>query len=156
MSDNKTEKIPIKIVKISHNAIIPKYKTNGSSGFDLHILVYKGEGYATVVHPGKTELMRTGLAMQIPLGYELQIRPRSGLSLESKLRIANSPGTIDADYTGEIKIIVENIGDTPIIIGHHDRIAQGVLCKVPQAEFVEVEELSETIRGQGGFGSTGK
>lgn len=94
--------------------------------------------------------------MEIPQGYELQIRPRSGLSLETKLRIANSPATIDSDYRGEIKIIVENIGNTPIMISHHDRIAQGVLNEVPQANFILVEELNETERGDGGFGHTGK
>lgn len=148
-------KINIPIKKLSKNAVIPEYKTDGSAGMDFHALI-RSDGYAINIFPGKTELIRTGLAMAIPTGYELQIRPRSGLSLDTKLRIANSPGTIDSDYTGEIKIIVENIGDTPIIIAHHDRIAQGVLCKVPQAEFIEVEELSGTVRGEGGFGSSGK
>lgn len=110
----------------------------------------------TALNPNEIKTVRTGLSMEIPEGYELQIRPRSGLSLTTKLRIANTPGTIDADYRGEILIIVENIGTEPIVINHHDRIAQGVLNKVPQANFIIAEELSDTERGDGGFGHTGK
>lgn len=148
-------KINILIKKLLDDAVIPEYATDGSAGFDFHAII-RSNGYSINIFPGRTELIQTGLAMEIPLGYELQIRPRSGLSLNTKLRIANSPGTIDSDYRNEIGIIVENIGTTPITISHHDRIAQGVLCKVPQATFVVVGELSDTIRGQGGFGSTGK
>lgn len=143
-------KINIPIKKLIPAAVIPKYATEGSAGFDFHSTVN------IKIQPNETRLIGTGLAMEIPLGYELQIRPRSGLSLKTKLRIPNSPGTIDSDYRNEIGIIVENTGTTPITISQHDRIAQGILCKVPQANFVVVGELSDTIRGQGGFGSTGR
>lgn len=120
---------------------------------DFHVLV---DEHTLKIQPNETKLIRTGLAMEIPLGYELQLRPRSGLSLETKLRIANSPATIDSDFRGEIKIIVENIGDEPITITHHDRIAQGVLKEVLQANFIEVDSLGDTKRGEGGFGHSGK
>ena len=143
-------KINIPIKKLLTDAIIPMYATDGSAGFDFYTII------DTVVWEGETQLIRTGLSMEIPVGYELQIRPRSGLSLSTKLRVANSPGTIDSDYRGEIKIIIENIGDNEVLINQGDRIAQGVLCKVPQANFIEVDKLDETERGDGGFGSTDK
>lgn len=146
-------KVNIPIKKLHPNAKVPQYQTEHSAGFDFYAVI-DNMGY-TRVQPKQTVLIKTGLAMAIPTGFELQIRPRSGLSLNTKLRIANSPGTIDADYRGEIGIIVENIGDTAIIINHHDRIAQGVLKKVPQANFVVVDELDNTKRGQGGFGHSG-
>ena len=149
-----TNKIDVNIKKLLKNAKIPEYKTEGSAGFDFYAVI-RSEGYSTIIRPKETQLISTGLAMEIPLGYELQIRPRSGLSLETKLRIPNSPSTIDSDYRGEIKIIVENIGDEPIVINHHDRIAQGVLKQVPQANFVIVDKLSDTLRGENGFGHTG-
>jgi dUTP pyrophosphatase len=151
--DDLLNQINILIKKLLKNAIIPEYATEGSAGFDFHAVV-RSEGYCVAIHPNETKLIQTGLAMEIPLGYELQIRPRSGLSLKTKLRIANSPATIDSDYRGEIGIIVENIGDEPIMISHHDRIAQGILCEVPQANFIEVDNLSDSQRGSGGFGST--
>lgn len=144
--------IPIK--KLVASAVIPEYKTEGSAGFDFHAVI-RSEGYSTTIHPNRTQLIQTGLSMEIPQGYELQIRPRSGLSLNTKLRIPNSPATIDSDFRGEIKIIVENIGEEVIVINHHDRIAQGVLKEVPQANFIVVDELSNTDRGDGGFGHTG-
>lgn len=150
---NQINKIDVKIKKLYGSAIIPKYQTNGSAGMDIHVLI---DEHTLEIQPNETKLIRTGLAMEIPLGYELQLRPRSGLSLKTKLRIANSPATIDSDFRGEIKVIVENTGSKPIIITHHDRIAQGVLQEVLQANFIEVDNLSETKRGEGGFGSTDK
>lgn len=149
------KQINIPIKKLISSAIIPKYATEGSAGFDFHAIV-RSDGYAITIYPNETELIKTGLAMEIPLGYELQIRPRSGLSLKTKLRIANSPATIDSDYRGEIGIIVENIGSEPIAINHHDRIAQGILKEVPQANFIEVNNLNGSERGSGGFGHSGK
>ena len=145
-------KIDVKIKKLIDSARIPEYKTPQSAGFDFYAVV---DGVIEL-DPSEIRTIRTGLSMEIPDGYELQVRPRSGLSLTTKLRITNSPGTIDADFRGEILIIVENIGTETITINHHDRIAQGVLNEVPQANFIIAEELSDTERGDGGFGHTGK
>ena len=145
-------KLRVKIKKLSENAIIPQYQTNGAAGFDFHAIE------DMEIDPRKTALVKTGLSMEIPEGYELQVRPRSGMSLKTKMRVANSPGTIDSDYRGEICIIMENIGllgSLPFQIKKGDRIAQGVLCPVYQAVFIE-DELNETERGEGGFGSTNK
>jgi dUTP pyrophosphatase len=142
----------IKIKKVVEDAIIPKYQTSGSAGFDFHTVK------DVTVFPKETRLISTGLAFEIPEGYELQIRPRSSISLKTKIRISNSPATIDSDYRGLVSIIVDNIsshGSLPYEIKKGDRIAQGVICKVNQAVFVE-SELSETERGEGGFGSTNK
>jgi len=139
----------IKIKKINYKAQIPTYGSKGAAGFDF----YSTE--TSVIQPGETQLIRTGIAMEIPEGYELQVRPRSGMSLKTKIRVANSPGTIDSDYRGEIGIILENIGKTIEKVEIGDRIAQGVLNKIEQAIFLE-EELTNTERGEGGYGSTGK
>ena len=141
----------VKIINKSKNDL-PFYATKGSAGMD----VYSNEELE--LEPLSTTIVKTGLFVKIPEGYEIQVRPRSGLSAKSKLRIANSPGTIDSDYLGEIGIIIDNISD----IYHHlikkgERIAQLVLKKVEQIEWEEVEEFSETTeRNTGGFGSTGK
>ena len=143
----------VKIKKLHEDAIIPKYQTSGAAGFDLHALedVY--------IPAGHTKLIKTGLSFEIPHGFELQIRPRSGLSLKTKLRVANSPATIDSDYRGDVGIIVDNIENkdnvfSSLQINKGDRIAQGVICPIIQAEFEESDELSDTSRGSGGFGST--
>jgi dUTP pyrophosphatase len=140
----------IKIKRLSENSKIPQYQTNGSAGFDFHAIE------DMEIFPRQTVLVKTGLSMEIPEGYELQVRPRSGMSLKTKMRVANSPGTIDSDYRGEICIIMENIGmlgSLPYEIKKGDRVAQGVICPVYQATFIE-DELSDTERGEGGFGST--
>lgn len=143
------KKIDIKLVKLTNNARIPEYKTTGSAGFDFYCIEN------VTIEPKKNAvLIRTGLSVAIPEGYEMQIRPRSGLSFKTMLRIPNSPGTIDSDYRGEIKIIVENIGSEKIEIKEGDRIAQGIINKVPQANFIEVEKLDDTDRSDGGFGHT--
>lgn len=145
----------IKFKKLHKGAIIPQYQTMGASGFDLHsLLPYR-------IMPGGTVLIRTGLACALPLRQsgqflEMQIRPRSGVSLNTKLRIANTPGTVDSDYRGEICIIAENIGTIPINIEAEERIAQGVIVPVVRAMIEEVDDLDETLRGAGAFGSTGK
>jgi dUTP pyrophosphatase len=134
------------IKRLSDLVRLPKYQTLGSSGFDLHAL----DNY--VIMPGETALIETGLAFNIPDGHEIQIRPRSGLSAKSKLRIVL--GTIDSD-SGQVKVIAENTGHLVIIIDRDDRIAQAVLAPVVRAEFVE-EELEDSERSVNGFGHTGK
>lgn len=143
----------LKIKLLSENAIVPEYKTEGASGFDFHAL----EDIS--ISAGQTKLIKTGLSFEIPKGYELQVRPRSGLSLNTKLRVSNSPGTVDHDFRGEVCIIMDNISGaesvfSTIKIKKGDRIAQGVICPVVRAEFDVVNDLSETKRGSGGFGST--
>lgn len=138
------------IKRLSESAIIPKYQSKQASGFDLHSV----DNY--VLKPGETHLISTGLAFDIPEGYEIQIRPRSGLSAKTGLRVANAPGTVDSDYTGEVKIIMANTGNLIEIIDKGDRIAQAVLAPVVQAEIVEVDELKSTERAESGFGSTGR
>ena len=142
----------VKIKKLHKDAVIPQYQTTGAAGFDFHAI--EDMEIAT----RQTVLVKTGLSMEIPEGYELQVRPRSGMSLKTKMRIANAPGTVDSDYRGEICIIMENmgmLGGLPYDIKKGDRIAQGVICPVFQATFIE-DELSDTERGEGGFGSSGK
>lgn len=143
----------LKIKKTENRARIPHYQTKGSAGFDLHSID------TVSVAAGSTVKVRTGLAFEIPEGYELQIRPRSGMSAKTKVRISNSPGTVDSDFTGEVMIIVDNISQNQADsyrIQEGDRIAQAVLQKVEQAEFELVDKLSDTQRGSGGFGSTGR
>ena len=144
----------IKIKKLHENAIIPKYATIGSAGFDFHSVD------DIIIYPGETALVKTGLSFEIPINYELQVRPRSGMSLKTKLRVSNSPGTVDSDYRGEICIIMDNIDiksiyKIPYEIKKGDRIAQGVICPIIQVVFKEVNELNETERNTGAFGSTG-
>lgn len=128
---------------------LPKFETDGAAGVDLR-------ASETVLIPSKgTVLVPTGLFVEIPQGFELQIRPRSGMSLKTKLRVANAPGTIDSDYRGEIKVIMDNIGEESVAIASGERVAQAVLCPVSQFSWVEKNNLSETGRGEGGFGSTG-
>lgn len=140
----------IKIKKLTSEAVVPKYETEGAAGFDLVATE------TTVIEAESTKLIKTGLAFEIPKGYELQIRPRSGMSLKTSLRVANSPGTIDSDYRGEVAIILHNtspLSSEQVLKG--TRIAQAVLCPIIQADFEEVSVLSSTERGEGGFGSTG-
>lgn len=131
----------------------PAYQSTGAAGVDLRASLPEGK---LVVSPGERTLVSTGLSVEIPEGLEWQIRPRSGLSLKTGLLVPNSPGTIDSDYRGEVKVILGNFSESPITINHGDRIAQAVLCRFERAEFVVVDELSASDRGEGGFGSTGK
>ncbi|NLB87819.1 MAG: dUTP diphosphatase [Syntrophomonadaceae bacterium] len=130
---------------------IPKYMTEGSSGIDL----YAANDEPMTISKGQIVLVPTGIALAIPQGYEAQVRPRSGLALKHGITVLNTPGTIDADYRGEIKVIVINLGDKEYILQRGERIAQLVFSKIEKVELVEVEELDETIRGKGGFGHTG-
>jgi len=139
----------VNIKKMKHNAVIPSYQSKGASGFDLH------STEDLCVMPGDVVLVPTGLAFGLETGYELQVRPRSGIALKTFLRVANAPGTVDSDYTGEVKVIMHNTGNSPSFIRVGDRIAQGVICPVLQVTFNEVEELGTTERGNKGFGSSG-
>lgn len=147
----------VKIKKLSHfdsEFSLPHYETLGAAGADLKACL--GAGNTLTIKPFERVLVPTGLAFEIEPGFEVQIRPRSGLSLKTGLMVVNSPGTIDADYRGEVKIILANISSKEETIEHGERIAQMVLASVIQADFKQVDELSSTDRGIGGFGSTGK
>jgi dUTP pyrophosphatase len=148
--------IDLKIKKLEHfdtELPLPSYETEGAAGADLRACLGKGE--SMIISPGKRVLVPTGLSFEIPLGYEVQVRPRSGISLKTNLLVVNAPGTIDCDYRGEVKIILGNFGDQDEVISHGDRVAQMVIAPVTQAKFIEASELSDTERGAGGFGSTG-
>ena len=144
--------VKILIKKTNKEVITPKYKTDGSSGVDLSAFLEK----KVVIKPNSSELIPTGLQVAIPEELEIQIRPRSGLAAKESIGVLNSPGTIDSDYRGELKIILFNHGKEDFIINNGDRIAQMVLVPILKMEFEEVDSLPETIRGQGGCGSTGK
>ncbi|MDR7318894.1 dUTP diphosphatase [Brevibacillus nitrificans] len=169
--------VPVKVKKLHDGATIPKYARYGDAGFDLVAVE------DTIVYPSHTGLVRTGLAFEIPDGYEIQVRPRSGISAKTRLRVSNAPGTIDSGFRGEVKVIIDNLNpmvtnvedfkpEIKLITGWSmemdesypkgaylickgDRIAQGVLAEVPIADFELVDELDETERGTGGFGSSG-
>ena len=149
MSNKNIVRILIK--KFDKNIKLPTYKTSGSSGLDLVAYTKK----KITLYPGKTALIPTGISVSIPKNYEIQIRPRSGLAAKNNISVLNTPGTVDSDYRGEIKIILINLGKKPFIIKYGDRIAQMVLCTISKVKFLEVESLPKTIRGKGGFGSTG-
>lgn len=142
--------IPVKI-KISSSAKIPEYQSKGSSGSD--IFAYLED--SVKLEPGDIALISTGISIEIPQGYEAQIRPRSGLAFKNGITILNTPGTIDSDYRGEIGIILANFGKEPFIIENGMRIAQMVFCRVYTGIFIEVDEISATKRNDGGFGHTG-
>ena len=131
---------------------LPVYSTSGSSGMDVYAAVHN----PVVIKPGNMELIPTNLSVEIPGGYEIQVRPRSGLAAKYGIGIVNAPGTIDSDYRGEIKIILINFGKEDFVIQPGDRIAQFVVSKVYTAKFEEVKTLNNTKRGEGGFGHTGK
>lgn len=130
---------------------LPQYMTAGSSGVDLYAALEEN----LIIPPGAIQLIPTGIAVSIPQGYEAQVRPRSGLALKHGITVLNSPGTIDADYRGEIKVIVINLGDKEYILTRGERIAQMVFARVEKAELVLSDVLDETGRGAGGFGHTG-
>lgn len=141
----------VNIINKSNNAL-PAYETASSAGMDLRAFVEAD----VVLKPFERKLIPTGLYIELPEGYEAQIRPRSGLAIKSGITVLNSPGTIDADYRGEIKVILINFSKDEFTIKSGDRICQMVIAKHEKAEFVEVNEISETERGAGGFGHTGK
>ena len=141
----------ILIKRLSKDVALPKYETEGSSGLDLAANIDK----QIKILPGKSEIISTGLAVAIPKNFEIQIRPRSGLAAKSQISVLNTPGTIDADYRGELKVILINLSDKVFVVEKGLRIAQMVLCPVVKATLKEVIELENTERGSGGFGSTG-
>ena len=143
--------IEILIKRLSKNVALPRYETEDSSGLDLAANIDE----QIKILPGKSEIIPTGLAVAIPKNFEIQIRPRSGLAAKNQVSVLNTPGTIDADYRGEIKVILINLGDKVFIVEKGLRIAQMVLCPVVKATLKEVTELENTDRGSGGFGSTG-
>jgi len=142
----------INIVNTSNNPL-PAYETKSSAGMDLRAWLPEGP---VTLEPMQRALVPTGLYMEIPEGYEGQVRPRSGLALKSGITVLNSPGTIDADYRGQICVILINLSDRPFVINSGDRIAQMIIARCEQAELLQVETLTETERGAGGFGHTGK
>ena len=143
--------VPVRVKRLEHGEglELPRYATSGAAGMDIL------SAEDVVLEPGMRHPVATGLSVAIPEGYEIQVRPRSGLALKHGVSVPNTPGTIDSDYRGELKVIMINHGSEPFAIHRGDRVAQLVLAPVTQAAWVEVEELDETERGAGGFGSTG-
>jgi dUTP pyrophosphatase len=146
--------VPVRVRRLPHNSDLPlpAYATDGAAGMDLLAAVVE----AVTIEPGQRALIPTGLAIALPSGYELQIRPRSGLALRNGIVLPNSPGTIDEDYRGEIQVIVMNAGSEPFRVERGARIAQAVLAPVVRAAWDEVADLDVTARNAGGFGSTGR
>ena len=147
------ERIPIKITRLQedNDLPLPAYESEGSSGMDIRANLKE----PVLLNPGEIKLIPTGFAVSVPPGYEAQIRPRSGLALKYGIGLVNSPGTIDSDYRGEVGIIMTNWGSEPFPIKRGDRIAQMIISKVYKADFVLIDTLDETSRGEGGFGHTG-
>ena len=144
--------VKVLIKKLDKKVKLPEYKTTGSSGLDLTAFIEK----KIVIKPGENALVPTGISIAIPEDTEVQIRPRSGLAAKNNISVLNTPGTIDSDYRGEIKVILFNHGDNNFVVNNGDRIAQMILCPIIKMELEETDILPETIRGEGGFGSTGK
>ena len=144
--------VKILVKKFDKNIKLPTYKTSGSSGMDL-VAYIKNK---ITIDPGKTVMIPTGIAVAIPKNYEIQIRPRSGLAAKKGISVLNTPGTVDSDYRGEIKIILINLGRKSFIVKLGDRVAQMIVCPVIKGKLKEVKNLPRTVRGKGGFGSTGK
>ena len=144
--------VKVLVKKLNPNIELPKYKTEGSSGLDLMAFIDN----PIKISPNTSALIPTGISVAISNDLEIQIRPRSGLAAKSNVTVLNAPGTIDSDYRGEIKIILFNHGKEDFIIKNKDRVAQMILVPIIKIEFEEVDELPNTIRGSGGFGSTGK
>lgn len=148
--------VPLKVMKLPHGLGLPapRYETEGAAGLDLRAA--PPEDAPITIAPGKRALVPTGLALQFPTGFEAQIRPRSGLAFQRGVTVLNAPGTVDADYRGEVKVLLVNLGDEDFVVERGQRIAQLVLAAVARAEIVEVDALEESVRGEGGFGSTGR
>jgi dUTP pyrophosphatase len=145
----KTTKPKVSFKRLNKVARVPEYMTKGAAGMDIRSTI------DTFIYPNKTIVVPTGLAASVPEGWELQVRPRSGLAARHSVTVLNSPGTIDSDYTGEIMVILHNCGTERFVVAVGDRIAQLVLNEAPQCAIEEVDDLAATDRGEGGFGSTG-
>lgn len=154
--ENREANVRVGVVRLDHaNGLpLPAYQTEGAAGLDL-VAALDVQNPLTLA-PGARALVPTGLIIELPHGYEAQVRPRSGLALNHGITVLNSPGTIDSDYRGEVRIILANLGQAPFEVRRGERIAQLVVSPVTRAAFVEVSEVSDTLRGKGGFGSTGK
>ena len=148
-------KVDIRVVKLAHGADLklPKYETEQSAGMDLYAALADGE--TVTLGALDRAMIPTGLAMALPAGYEAQVRPRSGLAAKNGITVLNTPGTIDADYRGEVKVILVNLSNEPFTIERGMRVAQMIISPVTQGAWTEVDSLDETARGTGGFGSTG-
>ena len=144
--------VKVLIKKLDPNVKLPEYKSDGASGMDLLAFIKE----TINIKPKTSSLIPTGLSVAFSKNYEIQIRPRSGLAAKKNISVLNTPGTIDSDYRGEIKIIIYNHGNTEFVINNGDRIAQMILSPVLKIEFEETNDLPESLRGEGGFGSTGK
>ena len=144
--------VKVLIKKLDSAVRLPEYKTDGASGMDLVAFLKN----SVILKPKTSSLIPTGISVAFSENYEIQIRPRSGLAAKNNITVLNTPGTIDSDYRGEIKVIIYNHGDTNFSINNGDRIAQMILCPVIKMTLEETNDLPETIRGEGGFGSTGK
>ena len=144
--------VRVLIKKLNPNVELPVYKTSGASGMDLMAFIKE----PVTLKPHKSCMIPTGISVAFPHEFEIQIRPRSGLAAKNNISVLNTPGTIDSDYRGEIKVILYNHGDKKFLINNTDRIAQVVLTPVIKMNLVETDNLPETVRGEGGFGSTGK
>ena len=143
--------VKVLIKKLSSDVKLPSYKTSGASGMDLMAYIKS----PITIKPKTSELISTGLSVAFSEDYEIQIRPRSGLAAKNNISVLNTPGTIDSDYRGELKVIIYNHGNQDFIVNNNDRIAQMILTPVIKMQLDEVEDLPETVRGEGGFGSTG-
>lgn len=144
-------KVDVKVVT-QNGAVIPEYKTLGAAGADICALLEN----SITIKPFERAMIPTGLFFEIPVGYEIQVRPRSGLAAKNGVTVLNTPGTIDSDYRGEVKVILINLGKEDFVINNGDRIAQMIVAPVTIGNFIKTDKLSETERGEGGFGSTGK
>ena len=144
--------VKVLVKKLNPKVQLPSYKTDGASGMDLMAFVEN----SVKIAPNNSALIPTGISVAMPNDVEIQIRPRSGLAAKSKISVLNTPGTIDSDYRGEIKVILFNHGSDEFIVNNRDRVAQMILTPILKIDFEEVDDLPETIRGSGGFGSTGK
>ena len=144
--------VKVLVKKLDQNIKLPFYKTPQSSGMDLMAINQK----QITINPGGKEIIPTGLSVAIPKNYEIQIRPRSGLAAKKGISVLNTPGTVDSDYRGEIKIILINLSKESFVVKSGDRVAQMILCPVSRAKLEEVKDLPKTLRGREGFGSTGK
>lgn len=146
----------IRLPDADADVALPSYETAGAAGADIRANFAPDDRAGILLAPGEWRLIPTGLSVEIPSGFEMQIRPRSGLALKHGISLPNTPGTIDSDYRGPLAVILINLGQEPVTIAHGERIAQIVVAPVVQAAFEEVAVLSETERGSGGFGSTGR
>ncbi len=144
--------VEVLIKKLSPKVDLPSYKTSGASGMDLMAFLTS----SVIIKPKTSHLIPTGLSIAFAENYEIQIRPRSGLAAKNNISVLNTPGTIDSDYRGEIKVIIYNHSNEDFVINNKDRIAQMILAPIVKMELKEVDELPKTVRGEGGFGSTGK